>query len=618
MTVSAPPSGAATHGGADGGEGSFVGLADGVELVGEFAGSGYREPPRLVYRGDAQVVRLSALLYLVVEVLDERRRAGAPTDGSTVLAEAAKTITRRTGRDFTGEHVAYLCDHKLAPLGVTTYSDGAPPKVVRANPFLALRFRLAVLPERATWVLGGGLRWLFWPTVIVLVLLAAAASEVWAFGTQHPAAALEQTIMAPAGILTVLGLMLASTAFHEIGHATACRYGGARPGAMGCGIYLVWPAFYTDITDTYRLGRAGRLRADLGGVYFNAVFLTAMTLLYTLTGYQPLLVAVLMINLEIIQQLLPTLRFDGYYIMADLVGIPDLFTYIGSILKRTVLRRAPDDRLNALKRWPQIIVTAWVLVVIPVLLLQLGYLISRLPYLIRSDIYTIHGLVATAGRADDPVLAIASAAVQIVLLALPIAGVAVILTQFARVGARLIARRIGTTSRTGTHGRGPQPRLKAAVLALAAVTVLAGTAWTLVTGRTPDPSPVAVPTHAPTTAHSTPPPSDHPSRNPRPTTTHETPQPPGHRPASPNHSGDPQVAAPHHDHGSAHQTPADPSRVGPRPGEPAHTSEPHHTTPRDPSRIRPPGHSPDPTPTPTPTHSCAIRLPLLPIRAGCH
>ena len=39
---------------------------------------------------------------------------------------------------------------------------------------------------------------------------------------------------------------------------------------MGTGLYLVWPAFYTDVTDSYRLGRAGRLRTDLGGLYFNA------------------------------------------------------------------------------------------------------------------------------------------------------------------------------------------------------------------------------------------------------------------------------------------------------------------------------------------------------------
>ena len=44
-----------------------------------------------------------------------------------------------------------------------------------------------------------------------------------------------------------------------------------RPGVMGAGLYLVWPAFYTDVTDSYRLGRGGRLRTDLGGLYFNAI-----------------------------------------------------------------------------------------------------------------------------------------------------------------------------------------------------------------------------------------------------------------------------------------------------------------------------------------------------------
>ena len=31
----------------------------------------------------------------------------------------------------------------------------------------------------------------------------------------------------------------------------------STPGAMGAGLYLFWPAFYTDVTDSYRLGRGG-------------------------------------------------------------------------------------------------------------------------------------------------------------------------------------------------------------------------------------------------------------------------------------------------------------------------------------------------------------------------
>ena len=38
---------------------------------------------------------------------------------------------------------------------------------------------------------------------------------------------------------------------------------------MGFGLYLVWPALYSTVTDSYRLARVGRLRTDLGGVYLT-------------------------------------------------------------------------------------------------------------------------------------------------------------------------------------------------------------------------------------------------------------------------------------------------------------------------------------------------------------
>jgi putative peptide zinc metalloprotease protein len=37
-------------------------LADGVELLGEYQGSGYSQPPSLVRRADGQVIQMSALL----------------------------------------------------------------------------------------------------------------------------------------------------------------------------------------------------------------------------------------------------------------------------------------------------------------------------------------------------------------------------------------------------------------------------------------------------------------------------------------------------------------------------------------------------------------------------
>ncbi|MFD5544803.1 hypothetical protein ACFWIJ_45190, partial [Streptomyces sp. NPDC127079] len=89
---------------------------------------------------------------------------------------------------------------------------------------------------------------------------------------------------------------------------------------------------YTDVTDVYRIGRAGRLRTDLGGVYFNVVFMLAMAGAYFATGAQFFLATVYLGHFEIMEQLMPAVRLDGYYILGDLAGVPDLYGKIKPIL----------------------------------------------------------------------------------------------------------------------------------------------------------------------------------------------------------------------------------------------------------------------------------------------
>ena len=52
---------------------------------------------------------------------------------------------------------------------------------------------------------------------------------------------------------------------------------------MALAVYVVYPAFFTDVTQSYRLGRGGRVRTDLGGVYFNALTIVGLTALYAQT-----------------------------------------------------------------------------------------------------------------------------------------------------------------------------------------------------------------------------------------------------------------------------------------------------------------------------------------------
>ncbi|WP_263164789.1 hypothetical protein [Streptomyces sp. SCSIO ZS0520] len=418
-------------------------LTEGTELVGEFAGSGYRVPPHLVHRYDGQVIHLPPLLYQATKLLAELESAGArkPRDGQAAMARVAAQLSQATGRAFTAEHIAYLIDKKLAPLGIARYSDGSPPDIPTANSFLALRFRKAVLSERATWFISGLFAWLFQPLVLMAVVATVMVGEVWVFMSQNVGGAVATTMAKPNSVLIVVLLTLASAAFHECGHAAACRYSKVKPGVMGCGIYLVWPAFYTDVTNSYRLGRAGRLRCDLGGVYFNGIFICGLILLYLQTGSPVILAAILFTNLEMAQQLLPTLRFDGYYIVSDLVGIPDLFKYIGPILRRAVLRKPADARLDALKKWPQIVVTAWVLTVLPAIAVQLGIVVTRLPQWTGAAWQSTSDLAGGALSGGNPVLGVLSALVQILLLLLPLFGVVLILWQLTSALVRFLFRR---------------------------------------------------------------------------------------------------------------------------------------------------------------------------------
>src|SRR5215216_5962362 len=47
--------------------------ADGIELIGEMTGSGYKVPPSLVRRADGQTIQLTPLLYATLRGLDGSR-----------------------------------------------------------------------------------------------------------------------------------------------------------------------------------------------------------------------------------------------------------------------------------------------------------------------------------------------------------------------------------------------------------------------------------------------------------------------------------------------------------------------------------------------------------------
>ena len=347
---------------------------DDVQLLGTMVGSGYRTPPSLVRRSDGQTLQLTPLLYEVLDAVDGRRSC----------AEIATVVSHALQRGVSEEMVSTVVDQHLRPLGLLKLADGTEPPLNRSDPLLGLKLKLAVTSPRATRLLTDPFRILFQPVLATAVFLGFLAVTWWVFFDKGLAPAAYDAFQRPHLLLLVFAVSVLSAGFHEFGHAAAARYSGAQPGVIGAGLYLVWPAFYTDVTDSYRLGRAGRIRTDLGGLYFNAIVVVLTFVWWYYTGWEALLLLVATQVMQMVQQLLPLLRFDGYHLLADLAGVPDLYHRIRPTLLGLLPHRwfAPENRV--LKPWSRAVITFWVLITIPMMALMLYAVVKAVPRLIGT------------------------------------------------------------------------------------------------------------------------------------------------------------------------------------------------------------------------------------------
>ncbi len=135
-------------------------------------------------------------------------------------------------------------------------------------------------------------------------------------------------------------------AIHELGHALmATRYGVKVP-SMGVALMVLAPFLYSDVSDAWRLAsRRQRLAIDWAGILAElmlaSVALTAWVFLPDgMLKTIAFVTATTSLVMSLVLNLNPFMRFDGYYILADWTGIPNLQTraiVVGRWLMREVL-----------------------------------------------------------------------------------------------------------------------------------------------------------------------------------------------------------------------------------------------------------------------------------------
>lgn len=153
-------------------------------------------------------------------------------------------------------------------------------------------------------------------------------------------------VMAPksmAVVLCGLGVFLMTGVWHEMGHAAALSREGYAPGRIGLGFLLVIPVFFAEVTAVGMLARRGRLRVDCAGMVFQ-LFAGGMLLVLSLgCGFWLPLAGVLQVAgvsslVAVLWSLLPFVRSDGYWALADYLEVENLdipWSRTGSTSKTT-------------------------------------------------------------------------------------------------------------------------------------------------------------------------------------------------------------------------------------------------------------------------------------------
>ena len=192
------------------------------------------------------------------------------------------------------------------------------------------------------------------------------------------------------------------------------------------------------------MNRRGRLRSDLGGVYFNAVLIVVAAGTYIPTRFSPLLVFIVLSQGAALYQFLPFIRLDGYYIMSDLIGVPNLFAFMGPVLASLFRRHDPriEAQLALVNRRAHVAIRVWAALTVAFLAFNLATIVLLAPVLFPSEWSAahiqVHGMAVAFGHHN--VAGGLNELVDLVFIAIAPVGILLILGMMLRRFARAVRK----------------------------------------------------------------------------------------------------------------------------------------------------------------------------------
>jgi putative peptide zinc metalloprotease protein len=207
---------------------------------------------------------------------------------------------------------------------------------------LAFRFR-GIDPEKLLNWLYPYVRWFFTPLATAAALLLASAAlllvivQFDVFQSRLPSF---NSFFSAQNWMALAATLTATKILHEFGHGMSCKHFGGECHEMGVMFLVLTPCLYCNVSDSWMLpNRWHRAAIGAAGMYVEVVLASICTFIWWFSEPGPLhyfclnvmfvsSVSTIMFNAN------PLLRYDGYYILSDILEIPNLRQKANAILHR--------------------------------------------------------------------------------------------------------------------------------------------------------------------------------------------------------------------------------------------------------------------------------------------
>ncbi|HUT12002.1 MAG TPA: HlyD family efflux transporter periplasmic adaptor subunit [Thermoguttaceae bacterium] len=222
---------------------------------------------------------------------------------------------------------------------------------------LAIRFR-GIDPEPLLRRLYPKCRWLFSWWVLaggMALVLAAAGLVAVQFDVWQSKLPDFREFFNARNVVWLAAALAVAKILHELGHALTCKHFGGECHEMGVMFLVFTPCLYCNVSDSWMLkSKWHRMAVTAAGIFVEIVLAAVCTFLWWFS--EPGLLNTLCLNVMFVCSVStvlfngnPLLRYDGYFILSDLVAVPNLAQQAKALVSRGLARallgaETPDDR----------------------------------------------------------------------------------------------------------------------------------------------------------------------------------------------------------------------------------------------------------------------------------